>query len=108
MDPHHIERMCGICQVSVRDWAGGPARSAHEWADQGVRRLGTGLRVDATSPDGIIEAVRHEQYRFMVGVQWHPEFHDSRFPQLLPTDPLMRSFLQAADQRRNQAAVADR
>jgi putative glutamine amidotransferase len=67
---------------------------------QGVRLLGRGLRVDATSPDGVIEAVRHDDYRFMVGVQWHPEFHDERFPTLLPPDPLMRAFLNAAEQRR--------
>ncbi len=71
---------------------------------QGVRLLGRGLRVDATSPDGIIEAVRHDEYRFMVGVQWHPEFHDARFPSHLPTDPLMRAFLNAAEERRKGLA----
>ncbi|MFL6578240.1 MAG: gamma-glutamyl-gamma-aminobutyrate hydrolase family protein [Povalibacter sp.] len=70
---------------------------------QGIRRLGDGLRVDATSPDGVIEAVRHDKHRFIVGVQWHPEFHDARFPSLLPTDPLMKAFLQAAAQRRGDA-----
>jgi putative glutamine amidotransferase len=75
---------------------------------QGVRLLGSGLRVDATSPDGVIEAVRHDDYPFIVGVQWHPEFHDSRFPTLLPADPLIRAFLQAAEQRRSEAQVPDR
>lgn len=67
---------------------------------QGVRALGQGLIVDATSTDGIIEAVRHAGHDFMVGVQWHPEFHDARFPSLLPTEPLMKTFLDAAVRRR--------
>jgi putative glutamine amidotransferase len=29
-------------------------------------------------------------------VQWHPEFHDQRFPDLLPSEPLMQAFLEAA------------
>ena len=75
---------------------------------QGVRSLGSGLRVDATSSDGVIEAVCHDGYGFMVGVQWHPEFHDSRFPTLLPADPLIRAFLRAAEQRRGEAQAPNR
>jgi putative glutamine amidotransferase len=45
--------------------------SAHH---QAVRHLGTGLRVGATSPDGVIEAVESvDPNWFCVGVQWHPE-----------------------------------
>ena len=45
VDPHHIERMCGICQVWTRGSGrgaapGGLARPAHESADQALRRLG--------------------------------------------------------------------
>jgi len=41
---------------------------------QAVRDLGTGLRVAARSPDGVIEAVEAADPRwFCVGVQWHPE-----------------------------------
>lgn len=68
---------------------------------QGVRSVGSGLVVEATSTDGVIECVRHQQLRFMLGVQWHPEFHDSRFPTLLPTEPLMKAFLDAAAERRS-------
>jgi putative glutamine amidotransferase len=62
---------------------------------QGVKQLGDGLHVEATSPDGVIECVRRED-TFMVGVQWHPEFHDERFPDLLPTAPLLNAFIAAA------------
>jgi putative glutamine amidotransferase len=40
---------------------------------QAVSSLGRGLGVTATSADGIIEAVELPGYRFVVGVQWHPE-----------------------------------
>ena len=42
---------------------------------QGVDRPGDGLVVDATSPDGVIEAVRLPTAKsFTVGVQWHAEW----------------------------------
>ncbi|HEY5809464.1 MAG TPA: gamma-glutamyl-gamma-aminobutyrate hydrolase family protein, partial [Povalibacter sp.] len=71
---------------------------------QGVHALGDGLIVDATSTDGVIEAVRHGDHAFLVGVQWHPEFHDARFPGLLPTEPLVKAFLKAAVERRAKKA----
>ena len=40
---------------------------------QGIARLATGLRPAAYAPDGLIEAVELENYRFGLGVQWHPE-----------------------------------
>jgi putative glutamine amidotransferase len=40
---------------------------------QSVKRPGAGLRVTATAPDGVVEAVEREASRFCVGVQWHPE-----------------------------------
>ncbi|MFN3625813.1 MAG: gamma-glutamyl-gamma-aminobutyrate hydrolase family protein [Hyphomicrobium sp.] len=41
---------------------------------QGVRELGPDLVVEATSPDGIIEAVRPKSGDRVLGVQWHPEW----------------------------------
>ena len=40
---------------------------------QGINRLGRGLLAAATAPDGVVEAVELEGYRFLLGVQWHPE-----------------------------------
>jgi putative glutamine amidotransferase len=82
------------------DAHGGRVNSIHH---QGVKKLGKGLVVEALSPDGVVEAVRHPDLRFMVGVQWHPEFHDSRFPDLLPTEPLLKAFIEAATERRDSA-----
>jgi putative glutamine amidotransferase len=63
---------------------------------QGVKELGQGLAVEAWSEDGVIECIRGEQGAFLVGVQWHPEFHDDRFKDLLPTAPLLNAFVEAA------------
>lgn len=42
---------------------------------QGIRELGAGLRVEATAPDGLIEAVSSSRNdRFLLAVQWHPEW----------------------------------
>ncbi len=41
---------------------------------QAVARPGKGLRVGATAPDGVIEAVENiDPTWFFIGVQWHPE-----------------------------------
>lgn len=43
--------------------------------NQGIARLADGLVVEATAPDGTIEAVRVAGARgFALGVQWHPEY----------------------------------
>lgn len=43
--------------------------------DQGIDRLGDGLAVEATAPDGLVEAVSVPGTRsFTLGVQWHPEW----------------------------------
>ena len=42
---------------------------------QGIDKLGDGLIVEATAPDGLIEAVTVEGAAgFVLGVQWHPEW----------------------------------
>ena len=44
---------------------------------QAIKQLGAGLEVSARAPDGIIEGVEHiSDARWLVGVQWHPEWLD--------------------------------
>jgi putative glutamine amidotransferase len=38
-----------------------------------VHKLGKGLRISATSDDGIIEAIEGTGSQWILGVQWHPE-----------------------------------
>jgi putative glutamine amidotransferase len=44
---------------------------------QAVDKVAKGLTVSARAPDGIIEAVESNDYRFLVGVQWHSEYQNS-------------------------------
>lgn len=56
------------------------ANSLHR---QSIDRLGKGLRISATDRYGIVQAVECEERegRFLLGVQWHPEFMIYRAPQ---------------------------
>jgi putative glutamine amidotransferase len=47
-----------------------PVNSTHH---QGLRTTGDGVKVAATSPDGLIEAIELDGAGFALGVQWHPE-----------------------------------
>ena len=55
--------------------------SVHE---QGIKRLGSGLQVEATAPDGLIEGFSKQHYPdqanegFCLAVQWHPEWQPSQ------------------------------
>ena len=42
--------------------------------NQGIDRLGQGLNISARDLDGIVQAVEHPDRRYLLGVQWHPEF----------------------------------
>lgn len=65
---------------------GSTALTVNSLHAQGIDKLGSGLIVEATAPDSTIEAVRYgEPDRFVLGIQWHPEwrFHDNPFGRML-------------------------
>lgn len=41
---------------------------------QSVKKLAPSLVASAVAPDGVIEAIESPRHRFLLGVQWHPEF----------------------------------
>lgn len=41
---------------------------------QAVNRLGENIRCAARDEAGVIQAIEHEAHRFVLGVQWHPEY----------------------------------
>lgn len=68
---------------------------------QAIRTLGKGLKVEARgADDGLVEAVRLEGRPYVLGVQWHPEFHPPGAPALLDCTPILDEFLAAARGRR--------
>jgi putative glutamine amidotransferase len=73
-----LARLSGLSRATVN--------SLHH---QGVDRLAPALQVEATAPDGQIEAVSMPDARtFLLGVQWHPEWK-------MAADPLSRAIFAA-------------
>ena len=74
---------------------GGRVVSVHH---QAIKVLGDGLSIEAQSPDdGVIEAIRLRGKPYVLGLQWHPEFHQARSnPLLLDCNPILADFLNAA------------
>jgi putative glutamine amidotransferase len=54
--------------------AGGTEAIVNSLHSQGIDRPAPELEVEAVAPDGQIEAVCLPDARFVVGVQWHPEY----------------------------------
>ncbi len=47
--------------------------SVNTYHKQAVKKIGRGLRVIATAPDGVIEAFEDPTLPLFAAVQWHPE-----------------------------------
>ena len=58
-----LRRIVGAADMRVN--------SAHH---QAVRDPGRYAIVNAIAPDGVIEGIEDQRYRFCLGVQWHPEY----------------------------------
>ena len=67
--------------------------SAHHQAPWNVAK---DLTVNALAPDGIIEGLEASNRRFVIGVQWHPEFLYRRDE---ASQRLFRAFLKEASRR---------
>lgn len=48
-----------------------PVNSAHH---QAVKDVGKGIVVNAVASDGVIEGIEDPRRRFVIGVEWHPEY----------------------------------
>jgi putative glutamine amidotransferase len=62
---------------------------------QAIDRLGDGLRVTATAPDGIIEGVESTDDWWILAVQWHPEEMDRCAEPGAEPGPLFKAFAEA-------------
>ena len=62
---------------------------------QAAGKVGRGVAVTATAPDGVIEALEIPDKRFVVAVQWHPEARTDG-----PDAKLFEALREAASNRR--------
>ncbi|MBS0307773.1 MAG: type 1 glutamine amidotransferase [Proteobacteria bacterium] len=68
---------------------------------QAINNLGRDVGIEAISrSDNIIEAIRYRKARFVMGLQWHPEFHRAQGADLLDCTPILDNFLRAARETR--------
>jgi putative glutamine amidotransferase len=75
----------------LHDIAGAPRLEVNSAHHQAADRVPDRVVVSARAPDGVIEAIEAPAYRFVLGVQWHPEYAVS------PADPaIFRAFVDAA------------
>jgi len=68
---------------------------------QAVKDLGRDMAVEARSyPDNMVEAIRYTKAPFVMGLQWHPEFHRAGGVELLDCTPILDNFLRVARETR--------
>lgn len=113
-DTAHYDRLMHEVEFEPGSLLGSlyPADMSHQITSihhQCVKRLGEGLVVEARCPhDGVIEAIRHTGPGFVLGLQWHPEFHLNPAEEqqgLLDSGPVMQAFLDAAWDRADRHQI---
>ncbi len=68
---------------------------------QAVKNLGRDMQIEALSvPDQMVEAIRYRKAPFVMGLQWHPEFHRAGGVDLLDCTPILDNFLRVARETR--------
>lgn len=102
---HEVHFVPGSRLSDIYGYAPRRVNSIHH---QCVDELGRDLVIEARSPiDRVPEAIRHTGHPFVMGVQWHPEFHlngegagdQVSDEAVLDSGPLMMAFLRAALRR---------
>jgi len=71
----HVDKLHAIdtgAATTARRWLG-TRPTVSSMHHQALRRLGRGLRVTSTSPDGVPESIEKVGAGFALGIQWHPE-----------------------------------
>jgi putative glutamine amidotransferase len=69
-----------------------------------VKHLGDGLRVSARADDGLVEAIEHRDFPWVLGVQWHPERNEATTPDSDPNRLLFAAFRDAVHTYAGQTA----
>lgn len=69
---------------------------------QAIDRTGSGIDIVARDRDGLVQGIESREHRFLIGVQWHPEFLIFNRPQ----QRLIRALVNAASEHAMQASAA--
>ncbi len=77
---HHINifkktklyKICGSQKIKVN--------SAHH---QSVKYIGKGLSISCKADDGVIEGIEHNNHKWCIGLQWHPEFLITKYDKII-------------------------
>lgn len=76
--PAHAVTLAGDGWLA--QWPGSDHAQVNSVHGQGIARLADGLQVEAWAGDGLVEAARSRHHRFVLGVQWHPEWRVMQAP----------------------------
>ena len=70
--PHHdVEIIKGTMLHKITGSLRYKTNSSHH---QAIKKLGKGLVMNAHTSDGVIEGIEHIEKRFVLGLEWHPEY----------------------------------
>jgi putative glutamine amidotransferase len=95
--PIHFPKGSSLASL-YRNESEGLVNSIHH---QAVKDLGRDLSIEAVSgSDNIVEAIRYRKAPFVMGLQWHPEFHRMGNVSLMDCTPILDQFLGAARETR--------
>jgi putative glutamine amidotransferase len=98
---HPVHAVAGGLLASIVGTQTFPVNSVH---GQAVDRLAQGLRVEATAPDGLVEAFSVARSPgFSLCVQWHPEWQAAQNPQSVA---MLQAFGQACAAWRDRHRVS--
>jgi putative glutamine amidotransferase len=64
--------------------------------DQAIDQLGKGMMVTARDLAGVVQAIEHSVYDFVLGVQWHPEY----LPQIQSQQRIFAGLVACAKQKK--------
>lgn len=76
-------------QILKRDKLG-----VNSYHHQAIKDLGAGVEITAVSSDGLVEGIFLPKAKFVLGVQWHPEFFSAS---TIENRALMDAFLGACE-----------
>ncbi len=76
--------------------------SVNSYHHQAVEKVGSGLTVSASAPDGVVEAVEDEDYPYLLGVQWHPEMMSGKDPSQLK---IFEDFIEFSSDNENKGNI---